>query len=205
MDRRSEPGELHAGRHQLARIQPFHYRNLTAFAILAWMQVTRATDSERPSVVPGADQGLAADLYAVMAHMQRHCNADLFETVGALELTLTQTKLLHQLDQAGVAVTLGQAAELVHISHAAASRTVEDLVRRGYLKRREDAQDRRMKRIELSAAGRSVTHRLNAGRLSGLESFVSQLSGEERTKLGDAVGLLLEHEDIAACRPRVHE
>lgn len=136
--------------------------------------------------------------------MQRHCNADLFETVGALELTLTQTKLLHQLERADAPITLGQAAALVHLSLPAASRTVEDLVRRGYVERREDAEDRRMKRIGLSAAGRTVTRRLNAGRLSGLESFVTQLTDTERAKLGEAIGLLLEREEIAACRPGVN-
>ena len=45
-----------------------------------------------------APSDLAGDLYAVVVYLHKNCNADLFEAVGALELTLTQIKLLHHLE-----------------------------------------------------------------------------------------------------------
>ena len=65
---------------------------------------------------------------------------------GALELSLTQIKLLHHLEEATHELTLKQGAELVHVSLPAASRMVDDLVRRGFVGRHEDLEDRRMKR-----------------------------------------------------------
>ena len=112
---------------------------------------------------------MAAELYAFVTHLHKHCNSDLLEAVGALELSLTQVKLLHYLDDATDELTLKQGAELVRVSLPAASRMVEDLVRRGFMERREDAEDRRMKRVRITADGRSVISRLNAARLSGLE------------------------------------
>jgi len=145
--------------------------------------------------------GLSADLFAFIVFLHKNCNADLFEAVGALELTLTQIKLLHHLEDQGRELTLKEAGELVHVSLPAASRTVEDLVRRGFVERREDAEDRRMKRVGLTDAGRSVIRRLNGARLSGLAQFAESLNAVERDRLAGALSILLERADIAACRP----
>jgi DNA-binding MarR family transcriptional regulator len=144
---------------------------------------------------------LAADLYALIVHLHKNCNADLFEAVGALDLSLTQIKLLHHLDEDPSELTLKDAAERVHVSLPAASRMVDDLVRREFVERNEDAEDRRMKRVRLTEAGRAVIRKLNAARLSGLEQFAGTLSDVERERLADALSTLLERPDLAGCRP----
>jgi DNA-binding MarR family transcriptional regulator len=144
---------------------------------------------------------LAADLYALIVFVHKNCNSDLFAAVGALELTLTQIKLLHHLEDQARELTLKEAADLVLISLPAASRTVDDLVRRGFVERHEDADDRRMKRVHLTDAGRAVIRRLNAARLSGLEQFTQTLTDAERTKLSTALVQLLDRDEIADCRP----
>ena len=165
-------------------------RNQIASAILACVQVTTPEETT-----------LASDLYALVVFLHKHCNADLFEAVGALELTITQIKLLHHLEDASRELTLKAAAELVHVSLPAASRTVDDLVRRGFVERHEDVEDRRMKRVSPTEAGRAVIRRLNAARLSGLEEFTENLTEAERLTLAPALSKLLEREDVAACRP----
>ena len=147
------------------------------------------------------DVALAADLYALVVYLHKNCNSDLFEAVGALELTLTQIKLLHHLEDAERPLTLKHAAELVHVSLPAASRMVDELVRREFVERHEDAEDRRMKRVHLTDAGRAVIRRLNAARLAGLQQFVESLTDDERRKLAAALSTLLQRTDVAACRP----
>ncbi|MDQ6836222.1 MAG: MarR family transcriptional regulator [Actinomycetota bacterium] len=149
---------------------------------------------------PGAGQ-LAPDLFALVVFLHKTCNADLFEAMGVLELTITQIKLLHQLEGSGHELTLKEAAERIPLSLPAASRTVEDLVRRGLIQRHEDAEDRRMKRVALTAAGSSVIRRLNAARLSGLEQFTLTLTDDERRALAGALAQLLRRPEIAVCRP----
>jgi DNA-binding MarR family transcriptional regulator len=144
---------------------------------------------------------LAIDLYALVVFLHKNCNSDLFEAVGALDLSLTQIKLLHHLEDAGCERTVKELAELVLISLPAASRTVDDLVRRGFVERHEDLDDRRMKRVSATDAGRSVIRRLNAARLSGLEQFTQTLTDAERRKLSAALSKLLERDEVAACRP----
>ena len=147
------------------------------------------------------DATLANDLYALIVFLHKNCNADLFEAVGALELSLSQIKLLHHLEDQPRELSLKEAAEVVHVSMPAASRMVDDLVRRGFAQRREDDDDRRMKRVCLTENGRAAIRRLNAARLSGLEQFANDLKDPERQSLARALEHLLEREDIAACRP----
>lgn len=144
---------------------------------------------------------IATDLYALVVFLHKACNSDLFEAMGLLELTMTQIKLLHQLEDATRELTLKEAAELVPLSLPAASRTVDDLVRRGMVKRHEDVEDRRMKRISLTEAGRSVIRKVNAARLSGLEQFTETLNDDERRLLAGALSKLLLRDDVAVCRP----
>jgi DNA-binding MarR family transcriptional regulator len=147
------------------------------------------------------EQDVAGDLFALVVYLHKHCNADLFEAVGTLELTLTQIKLLHHLDDAPAPLSLKRAAELVHVSLPAASRMVDDLVRRGFVDRYEDPDDRRMKRVQATDAARAAIRHLNAARLQGLRQFSDSLTDTERGRLVAALGTLLERPAIAACRP----
>ena len=160
--------------------------------------------AEGPAVAEGltlATAALATDLYALVVYLHKNCNSDLFEAVGALDLSLTQIKLLHHLEEASEPLSLKSAAALVHVSFPAASRLVDDLFRRGFVQRDEDADDRRMKRVQLTEHGRSAIQRLNAARLSGLEQFVEGLTVRERSALDSALAKLLARQEVAACRP----
>jgi DNA-binding MarR family transcriptional regulator len=130
----------------------------------------------------------------LIVFVHKNCNADLFEALGAVELTLSQVKLLHHLEDQPRELTLKEAAELVHVSLPAASR-------RSFAQRREDEEDRRMKRVCLTEGGRDVIRRLNAARLSGLQQFTKTLTTAERRSLASALAKLLERDDLAACRP----
>ncbi len=162
------------------------------------MQVT--TQVGGPAPAP-PEPLLALDLYALIVFLHKNCNSDLFEAMSELELTITQIKLLHQLEGSTRELTLKEAAELVPLSLPAASRTVDDLVRRGLLKRHEDAEDRRMKRISATEAGLRVIRKVNAARLSGLEQFTQTLNEDERRLLAGALAELLQRPDVAVCRP----
>ena len=148
----------------------------------------------------GATNELGGDLYALITYLHKSCQADVFEAVGALELTITQIKVLHHLDQHERSLTVKEAAEVASLSLPAASRAIDDLVRRGFAQRQEDLADRRMKQVSITEQGRAAVRRLNAARLRGLEEFVETLSSQQRTRLSGAIAKLLERPDIAACR-----
>jgi DNA-binding MarR family transcriptional regulator len=164
------------------------------------VQATDLSGSSSAVAAPSSAD-LAPDLYALVVFLQKNCNADLFAAMGVLELTITQIKLLHQLEQAPEELTLKEAAERVPLSLPAASRTVDDLVRRNLIKRHEDIADRRMKRVSLTDTGRTVIRRLNEARLSGLEQFTTTLTDDERQALAGALDQLLRRPEVAVCRP----
>jgi len=155
-----------------------------------------------PGETRNADEfgALAGDLYAFVVFLHKHCNSDLFEAVGALEVSLSQLKLLHHLEATDHELTLKEAGESVHVSLPAASRMVDDLVRRGFVGRHEDAGDRRMKRVSITENGSAVIRRLNAARLNGLHEFTQSLSAVERDELAGALAHILQRPDVAACR-----
>jgi DNA-binding MarR family transcriptional regulator len=162
------------------------------------MQVTSSPDNAPPVASPSS---LATDLYALVVFLHKNCTSDLFEAMGVLELGMTQIKVMHQLEDAPRALTLKELAERIALSLPAASRTIDDLVRRGFVERHEDADDRRMKRVSVTERGRHVVRKLNAARLNGLEQFAQTLNDDERRTLGEALQLLLRRDDVAVCRP----
>ena len=97
-------------------------------------------------------------------------------------------------------LSVKEAAELVSLSLPAASRAVDDLVRRGFAERHEDLADRRMKRVSITDPGLAAIRQINAARLSSLEEFAHTLTAPERTKLVAALARLLQRPEVAACR-----
>ncbi len=144
---------------------------------------------------------LARDLYALVLFVHKDCTADLFAAFSTLELSISQVKLLHQLDECTDPITLKAAGELIGVSLPTASRIVEDLVRRGFVERHEDTHDRRMKRVSVTDHGSTIVRRLNAARLNGFERFTQTLTETERTALAAALEQLTARAEIASCRP----
>ena len=146
-------------------------------------------------------QAIAGDLYALVVYVHKHCNADFFQAVAELDLSFSQIKLLHHLEEADGDLTLKTLAEKVPVSLPAASRAIDDLVRRDFVARWEDPDDRRMKRVALTDHGRSVGKKLNAARFNGLKAFAATLDQAETNALAAALSTLLARPDVAACRP----
>jgi DNA-binding MarR family transcriptional regulator len=126
---------------------------------------------------------LAAELLELWSHLMRGSSQQMFAILGELELTLTQMKTLGMLDDCVDEVSVKELSERLGLSLPATSRTVDGLLRRGFLSRHEDPDDRRIKRVRISDAGREVVHRLTTARLQGLEAYATSLSDDQRATL----------------------
>src|SRR3954447_5814681 len=73
--------------------------------------------------------------------------------------------------------TVGRLAELLGVSRQAASKLSDEMVRRGYLLRAPDPDDRRRTRLRLSARGRRVRERA-AGESDAIEAELREAAGE---------------------------
>jgi DNA-binding MarR family transcriptional regulator len=132
-------------------------------------------------------------MLALVGHLMRSSTPDFFRALSEHELSLTQVKMLHQLDRPDCdPLPLTELAETLSLSLPAVSRAIEALQQRGYVERREDDRDRRVKRVRITASGRRVLTRLMEIRLKMLERFAATLSDEERRDLSAALAPIVE-------------
>ena len=139
------------------------------------MQASSATTAS-PALVAQAIRDL-------WLHIMRGSGRRLFAVIGEYDLTLTQVKLLDVLGSSAGEPSVKDSSEQIGCSLANASRAVDTLQRRGWIERREDPADRRVKRLSLTPEGAGVVHRINTARLEGLEAFAGALTDHQRTAL----------------------
>ena len=124
-------------------------------------------------------------------------NRDFLPEISELDLSLTQLKGLSVLDEhADEALSVKALSERLGLSLAATSRSVDGLVKRKLIERDEDPDDRRVRRVRLTARGRRTIERLVEIRIAALERLVDSFDDEQREKLADALDSIIEHEDV---------
>jgi DNA-binding MarR family transcriptional regulator len=145
-------------------------------------------------VTPAALAGELLDLWRMIL---KGSTRELYRLLDEIDLSLTQLKLLHVLvEREGEdEVSVKELAEAMAISLPSASRTVDALLQRGLVERREDTDDRRMKRVSATPAARALIDKVDTARLHGLEAWAAQLPQEARRALMEALTLVPTKED----------
>ncbi len=126
---------------------------------------------------------LTKDLAQFLKLMLVETGRDFFKEMEALSMSMTQMKTLGTLIHADEPLGLGALSETLGVSLPAVSRAVEDLRERGFVKREEDARDRRSKVVAITGKGRHAFDRLLAARLAGTRRFLEGLDEEQREAL----------------------
>jgi DNA-binding MarR family transcriptional regulator len=130
---------------------------------------------------------LAGELLELWHHLMRGSTQQMYAVISELDLTITQMKALHVLSDLDREVSVKEVSDRLALSLPGASRTVDALLRRGWVERREDPNDRRMKRVGITSAGRGIVDRIETARLAGLEQYATSLTPEQRTRLSEAL------------------
>jgi DNA-binding MarR family transcriptional regulator len=144
--------------------------------------------------IAASPQQLADLLDRLAVHLNRTSAPLLFRMLGELGLSFTQVKTLHVLQESGE-VAVKDVAGFLNLSLPAASRALDGLAQRGFVDRRESAEDRRSKLVRLLPPGQEALRALARGRQSALKDFTSTLSDDERARLHDALLPILERID----------
>ena len=131
-------------------------------------------------------QQLADALVKLSNHVNRTASPDMFRVLGEVGLSFTQMKALFLLQETEE-MTVKDISARLSMSFPAMSRSVDGLVQRGFVTRREHESDRRSKQIALLPAGRDVLNRLTAARENALVAFAAELPDAERTALHAAL------------------
>jgi DNA-binding MarR family transcriptional regulator len=141
---------------------------------------------------------LAVKLGAVIMRCMGPQGSEVLRVIDESGLTFAQMKVLVDLQSPDEdARTVTALSDELGISVASASRAADGLVRKKLVTRVEDTNDRRVKRLALTAKGQRLADRIISARLAGLEEFTGSLDAKERQKLESALDALLERPEIA--------
>ncbi|WP_196807634.1 MarR family winged helix-turn-helix transcriptional regulator [Candidatus Solirubrobacter pratensis] len=136
-------------------------------------------------------QRLSELLAPLWAYLNRKSSAELFEMVAELDSSFSQVKMMFLLEDGGEH-SVKEIATHLGLSLPAASRAVDGLIQRGWVTRRESAEDRRSRLVALTDDGRAVVDRVLRARLKTLERFAEELTPQERDGLAKALLPIVE-------------
>jgi DNA-binding MarR family transcriptional regulator len=146
-------------------------------------------------------QKVADDLALKMGALILRCmgtqGGEALRVLDESGLTFVQMKALVELQSPDEPHTVTALSEELGISLASASRAADGMVRERLVTRVEDSNDRRVKRLALTAKGQRLAGRIISARLAGLEEFTASLEAGERRKLESALDALMERPEIA--------
>ena len=127
-------------------------------------------------------ESLGVLLGLVRAEIVRAMEAEI--SAKGLELKFTQFLILKRLARLGP-MTATELARSVELDGGAMTRQLDQLERRGYLRRCPHAQDRRALRIELTAEGDALWRQLDGCNEHVLKAAQRSLNAAERKHLHD--------------------
>ena len=141
---------------------------------------------------------LPIKLGALLLRCMGGASSEVLRVIDESGLTFSQMKVLVELEAADEdARTVTALSEELGISTASASRAADGLVRKKLATRVEDPDDRRVRRLALTAKGRDLADRIISARLAGLAEFTDSLESDERKMLEAALDALLKRPEIA--------
>jgi DNA-binding MarR family transcriptional regulator len=145
-----------------------------------------------------AGDGLALKMGALILRCMGTQGGEVLRVIDESGLTFAQMKVLVELQAPDPELhTVTALSEQLGISTASASRAADGMVRKKLATRVEDPDDRRVKRLALTAKGQRLADRIISARLAGLEEFTSSLAEGERRKLESALDALMERPEMA--------
>jgi DNA-binding MarR family transcriptional regulator len=161
--------------------------------MLAYMHASAA-----PAQVSPAE--LAQELNRLWMHLMRQGTPRLYAVLDELEISMAHVKALHALAGTRCELSVKDYAEHIGCSLPNASRMAEALLKRGFAERREDPDDRRIRRLRITEAGQDAVRRIDTARLEGLEAYTSGMTPEQRSALHAAL-VAIPYADTAAPEP----
>lgn len=140
-------------------------------------------------------------LQGLMGYLMCFDQVERFDAAFEQHLSISQLKMLFVLAGEADAVSQKQLAEQLGLSDAATGRAVDALLGRELVDRREDPDDRRVKRVTLAPAGRQAIEDVVSRERARLREFVETLDTHDVTRLHEALGPILARPELQAFLP----
>lgn len=141
---------------------------------------------------------LSDALESLLHRLHGRSQSELFNALIELDLSFTQAKVLFTLAKHGVPMQINEVAEDLAVSLATAGRNVDQLMGLGLVHRREGVDDRRIKLVTMTEAGREIALTYENIMHAQICSFVHEVPPVEATTLADAINNALAGADLLA-------
>lgn len=142
-------------------------------------------------MVSTSRQELFESLEQFLLRMFSLAQADSMTALFEFDLSYSQIRATLTVAQHGEPMSIGDIAEHMGVSVAAAGRTVDQLVRLKIAERRESPDDRRVKLVSLSERGLDLADQHTAAKREAIRSFVARLPEEDCERLAQALSPIL--------------
>jgi len=137
---------------------------------------------------------LADELMTFFGHIMHGDQHELFAVVAELDLTMAQMRGMFVISSSPRPLGLSELAPHMGLSVAAAGRAIDALVRKGFVARAEDPDDRRVKRLSVTDEGLVAIQRVAEARREGFRRFAETLDERRRAVLAEAFATALGSE-----------
>lgn len=138
-------------------------------------------------------ESVTEDVVNCLAHLKKSGEAQILGVAAGLDLSFSQLRALFVLAdcQQEQELAVNELAERLALSMATAGRAVQALTRVEMVTRREDEQDRRVKRVRLTEHGRTFVAGFVHAHREAVRECVASLTDTERERLADALSPIL--------------
>jgi DNA-binding MarR family transcriptional regulator len=137
--------------------------------------------------VPATSDELYAALERFVQQLTSLTEPDALDALLERGLTFSQIRTLFAVSTCATAVPISEVAQARRMSVAGTGRSIDGLVHAGLVERREDENDRRVRLVSLSDAGRELVGRHLDSKRQALKAFAEQLSAADRDRLHAAL------------------
>jgi DNA-binding MarR family transcriptional regulator len=177
--------------------------------MLAMTARAKSAAAERPDpqATPEA-AATAARLSALLRHIFLYDRGNQLRAIEGCGVSMTGCKVLLELGGLGRGAEprqVGDLADLFGVSVPSMSRAVDGLVKQGLASRVEDPEDRRARRVAITAEGERLVREILLVRQAGMEAFTASLTAAQRRKLDAFVESLMDREDVAEAYEQLKE
>lgn len=142
----------------------------------------RTHETANPAKTAATHEMSSAALWVVLARAYRSMAAFVERSVAALDIGLSDFMILEALLHKGP-LTMSELCEAALITNASMTAAIDRLEERAFVERIADKQDRRVRRVQLTAQGAALIRRLYGRHERDLDEVMSAVSLSERAEL----------------------
>ncbi|MGH3877425.1 MAG: MarR family winged helix-turn-helix transcriptional regulator [Actinophytocola sp.] len=156
--------------------------------------IARVKQTSATSVDSSVD-AVTEDVVSFLSNLKKSGEAHILGVAAGLDLTFSQLRAMFVLADCQEELAVHELAARLGSSMATSGRVVQALSRAEMVTRREDEQDRRVKRVRLTEQGRVLVAGFVHAHREAVRECVESLSDREREQLSKALSPILARGD----------